>query len=327
MWNRQGEQLAVLRGHQDSVSAVAISPDGETIVSGSWDNTLRLWSVGWQNWLQIACNQLQYHPVLVAPETDVARDAGETCQNHAWTPSESAQFLVNQGRSLARAEDIEGAVAKFNQANRLDATLDLDPQAEAKRVAVPALVEAGNELAYQGDYHEAVTKFQQALTLDPTLDLDPEAEAKQIAVPVLLARGEQGVEEQDYQAAVEAYTAAQTIDASLDISADTWKEICWFGSLRGEPEAVMPACEQAVTLEPEDAGHRGNLGLAKALTGETEGAIQEFQAFIELNNNAGANRLVQGYIDTLRAGDNPFTEAEIQRLLGEESNPVPRSRY
>ena len=328
LWNRQGEQLAVLRGHQSSVYAVAISPDGETIVSGSSDDTLRLWRLGnWTNWLQIVCNQLKYHPVLVAPETDVARDAGETCQNHAWTPSESAQFLVNQGKSLARAEDIEGAVAKFNQANKLDATLDLDPEAEAKQIAVPALIEAGNDLAYQGDYHEAVAKFQQALTLDPTLDLDPEAEAKQIAVPVLLARGEQQVEDQDYQAAVEAYTAAQTIDATLDISADTWNEICWFGSLRGEPEAVMPACEQAVTLEPEEAAHRGNLGLAKALTGETEGAIQEFQAFIELSNNAGANRLVQGYINTLRAGDNPFTEAEIQRLLGEESNPVPSSRY
>ena len=119
------------------------------------------------------------------------------------------------------------------------------------------------------------------------------------------------------QAAVEAYTAAQTIDATVDISAQTWNRICWFGSLRGEAEAVIPACEQAVTLEPEEAGPRGNLGLAKALTGDKEGAIQDFQAFIELSNNAVANRLVQGYIDTLRAGENPFTEAEIQRLLGE----------
>lgn len=33
-----------LRGHQGKVSAVAVSRDGQTIVSGSWDGTLRLWN-------------------------------------------------------------------------------------------------------------------------------------------------------------------------------------------------------------------------------------------------------------------------------------------
>jgi WD40 repeat protein len=34
-----------LRGHTDSVEAVAISPDGKHIVSGSTDNTIRVWDV------------------------------------------------------------------------------------------------------------------------------------------------------------------------------------------------------------------------------------------------------------------------------------------
>jgi tetratricopeptide (TPR) repeat protein len=307
------------RGHQYFINAVAFSPEGESIVSGgnsldSSDYTLRLWSVGWKNWLQIGCNQLQYHPVLVAPETDVAREAGETCQKYVWNHTESAQFLVRQGNALARAEDIEGAVANFKQAKRLDATLDVEPEAEAKRLAVPALVEAGKDFAGQGEYNEAVAKFQQALTLDPTLDLEPEAEAKRLAVPVLLARGEQGVNDQEYKAALEAYTAAQNIDATVEISAQTWNEICALGSLRGEAAAVLEACEKAVTLEP---GSVGNRGLAKALAGDNEGAIQDFQTFIQVSDNPGANRQVQGYINALRAGENPFTEAEIKRLLGE----------
>jgi tetratricopeptide (TPR) repeat protein len=273
-----------------------------------------LWSVGWKNWLQIGCNQLQYHPVLVAPETDVAREAGETCQKYVWNHTESAQFLVRQGNALAREGHIEGAVAKFKQAKRLDATLDLEPEAEAKRLAVPALVEAGKDFAGQGEYNEAVAKFQQALTLDPTLDLEPEAEAKRLAVPVLLARGEQGVKNKQYKEAVEAYTAAQNIDATVEISAQTWNEICALGSLRGEAAAVLEACEKAVTLEP---GSVGNRGLAKALAGDNEGAIQDFQTFIQVSDNPGANRQVQGYINALRAGENPFTEAEIKRLLGE----------
>ena len=32
-----------MKGHTDYIYAVAYSPDGREIVSGSWDNTLRRW--------------------------------------------------------------------------------------------------------------------------------------------------------------------------------------------------------------------------------------------------------------------------------------------
>ena len=35
----------VLRGHEDAVNAVAISPDNRWVVTGSYDKTARLWDL------------------------------------------------------------------------------------------------------------------------------------------------------------------------------------------------------------------------------------------------------------------------------------------
>ena len=44
LWDAaSGEELAVLKGHESSVSSVVFSPDGSRIVSGSGDNTVRIW--------------------------------------------------------------------------------------------------------------------------------------------------------------------------------------------------------------------------------------------------------------------------------------------
>jgi hypothetical protein len=56
--------------------------------------------------------------------------------------------------------------------------------------------------------------------------------------------------------------------------------------------------------------------VARALMGDTAGAIADFQAFIEGTDSAEAKKRRQGWIDALKKGKNPFTEKELAKLRG-----------
>lgn len=50
-----GELINTLEGHTDWVTAVAVAPDGETIVTGSGDKTARVWNRSTGVWWWGAC--------------------------------------------------------------------------------------------------------------------------------------------------------------------------------------------------------------------------------------------------------------------------------
>ncbi|CUR34673.1 MULTISPECIES: hypothetical protein [Planktothrix] len=56
-------------------------------------------------------------------------------------------------------------------------------------------------------------------------------------------------------------------------------------SLNGSAKDVLYACENAVKLSPYDGDFRDNRGLAKTLTGDFKGKIEDFQAFVEWTND------------------------------------------
>jgi WD domain, G-beta repeat len=102
LWNAEtGAPIGQpLTGHPGSVNSittfgnisVTISADGKTIVSGgvdyttsdSVDYTVRRWTASPDQWLEIACEQLQYHSILTNPTTDVAKEARSTCRKFVW---------------------------------------------------------------------------------------------------------------------------------------------------------------------------------------------------------------------------------------------------
>jgi len=458
-WDLQGNPIGQpFQAHRRTVSSVAFNPYGQTIVSGSDDGTLRLWRGSWKAWLKVCCDRLAYHLISENPEIDIIQGTCIACVKHKiWSGTDLGKILMRQGNDLARQEKLEKAIAKFQQAKEYDPSLDLNPEAEARRLAVPTLVSQGEMLARQMKLAEAIAKFQQAKEYDPSLDLNPEAEARQRAAPTLVNQGEmlarqmkleeaiakfqqakeydpnlglnpkaeaqqlaaptlvnqakylaeqmnleeaitkfQQAKEYDpsldlnpeaearqlaalslvnqakylaeqmkleeaiakFQQALEydpsldlnpqaearrlaapslvekgrglvregkvedtitAYIQAQTFDPTLEISAESWNSLCWFGSLHGQAAnpKVMAACEKAVELEPEDGNWRDSRGLTRALTGNIEGAIEDFQAFIASTDNEEWKLQRQRWIDALLARENPFTPEEIETLFNQ----------
>lgn len=117
-------------------------------------------------------------------------------------------------------------------------------------------------------------------------------------------------------AALQAFNALDAHSPGL-LTADNWNALCWQGSLAGHAAAVLPACERAVALDPENGGIRDSRGLARALTGDLAGAIADFEAFIRWAPDYQLDELVparSAWIDALRAGENPFDQATLLAL-------------
>jgi tetratricopeptide (TPR) repeat protein len=224
---------------------------------------------------------------------------------------------------------LEQAIRALGDAKTLDPSLTLDPDAEAHRVAADALVAKGKQLARAGHLDEAIRAFGDAKTLDPSLTLDPDAEAHRVAVgaaaEALVTKGQQLAIEGKVQEGLAAYAEARKLDPTA-ITPAALNGLCWNGSLANHADAVMESCEAAVLQEPENGGSRDSRGLARALTGNWQGAMEDFKFFLEWEKKEPGSdpdrrkRQVEKrvhWIAELGAGRNPFDAAVLQELRKE----------
>lgn len=185
----------------------------------------------------------------------------------------------------------------------------------------PSLQAEADQRIEQGDFAGAV----QMLSLIHRLDkgkIDQGGDLERRAAPALLVSGRQLARRGRIKEALEAYTEAREFDPQIKIAPKAWNTLCWYGSLWGQPQLVLRHCEQAVKLGDQNVRLRDSRGLARALTGDYKGAIDDFQSYI--NNDSSLEEQKEkrrAWIETLEAGKNPFTPEVLEILRSEQTDP------
>lgn len=155
-------------------------------------------------------------------------------------------------------------------------------------------------------------------------DLDVVIKGGKVVVETLIAaiatlrEGRNLVQQGSIPEAIQAFARAEALDSRLRVDSRRWATLCWGGVLRGFPAEVMTACERSVALSGGHAWPRSGRGIARALTGDVDGAIEDFEAWATYAPNwtPGERRRIQRleWIAVLRRGENPFTPELLQSL-------------
>ena len=230
----------------------------------------------------LARQNSQWH-ALVGPDGSSAVRVGETNRLAVLSEGATLTFYIND-TYLAELTD-----AEFNRMGKVGVLLEL--------------LNANDS---------AILKFDNFQLNAPHADL-----------LILIESGRQLAIDDKIEEALAIYAAVAGADTTFEIAANSWNALCWFGSLWGKAAEVMSACDNAVQgvsgAEPDVLAYsRSSRGVARALTGDFQGAIEDFQFFVTWYENDASRRdmVVQreGWIAELEAGQNPFDEATLATL-------------
>jgi tetratricopeptide (TPR) repeat protein len=208
------------------------------------------------------------------------------------------------GRALTAQQKWDEAIAAYNKAIELN---DTDSWIFQDR---------GDMFAKQNKLNEAIADYNKAIQLEPS------------NIFALIHRGVAYARQGNPKSALVDFNRAVQLEPN---SVAALNALCWNGSLMGYAAQVISACEKAITVaNPQEKDlYRDSRGVAKTIMGNKQGAIADFQAFIQWTTSDRAKAYDdernlqkrsakrQIWIQDLQNHRNPFTPDLRQKLLAE----------
>jgi hypothetical protein len=322
-----------LRGHTDSVWSVAFSPDGKRLASGGYDTYIVLWDVDPESLIQKACQRVrrnfiqsqwaQYFP---------AEEYRKTCEEFPKHPSYYRDFVEQILIDSGEPQPVQRALAEVQQEMEMDGLIK-DPAAKSSKIVRETLTAGIWRELNNHKWEEVLSLMDQAkvndISLEPLLtdtdfvySLCWDGSLDGYATQVLdyCERAVDLSSDEDYTEAPYLRDWASTLAGEPSAANDLYllMDICWDGTLEGYAARVLAYCERAVDLAPDDPDVHEYRGLARALTGDLAGAVEDFQFYIDFYVDEGGDESLiqerQKWIADLKAGTNPFTYKVINQL-------------
>ncbi len=248
-------------------------------------------------------------------------------------PSETARGVTSFiGTTVEQAPDLYAQASPITHVSQGDASFlivhgevdDVIPVAQADRM-VETLQAVGAEVEFvrlsgaghgwrpttYDESHSALWLVHQFFGPEKAREVRPLLDAHHNLVTEWFE-----VEVADVVRAMDVLARARAADEHLTVPGWYWDRVCWRGAVRQMAAVVINACNEAVRSAPRDPEFRDSRGLARALSGDLEGAIEDFDFFLqEVTDEERFNQRSE-WTAQLRAGQNPFDEELLRSLRG-----------
>ena len=302
--------------HDNYINAASFSPDGRYVVSGSRDGTARVWESATGKEVTRVLHGDSVSMVSFSPDGNrIASGSFDgTARILMWKVADSITNACSRlTRNLSNTEWKQYMGDEPYQV--ICPNLPIHPTVIAEKI-LPTLLDATNGDRIQGAVKIATELLRQNSTSGDINELAITLVKDTIRNEIYNAAYSFDLDSGNIEPSLTLLKDAELINMEIE-NAFALNNICWFGSIYGRAQDVLLYCEQAVALAVDDEGIRDSRGLARALTGDFEGAISDFQYYVDHSTNEEYVAEREQWIKELEKGNNPFTPEVLEHLKEE----------